>query len=105
MTDTMRIIVSPLDGARTDDAVQIRADCGHRAWIAPSGMNMVLNPIMRTETVCMRCVDPKQLLAYIREQGGLRSLPGGQEELRAAIGKDEADEVYRRFNVEEWDGR
>lgn len=96
-----KIILSPIDSQyHADDASPIKADCGHQAWIGPTSLNTVLNPFMPTTTVCVRCVDPKELRASVKAFG-VTALPGTHEELAAALGQDEADETYRMLGVRE----
>lgn len=98
---THKIVLSPLGAAHTADSVQITADCGHEAWIAPTSHQAVRNPFMQTETVCLRCLDPEDAHKMIGPHGGLRALPGIRDELNAAIGVSETDQLWARFNVQE----
>jgi len=80
--------------------VVITASCGHRAWIAPSTMTLVLNPFTRTRTVCVACAPSTELREAIAA-GNLRAVPGAKAELAAEVGADLADQVYRDMGVNE----
>ena len=100
MTEHM-IVLSPASSPHhTEDSVVIDADCGHRAWIAPTGMTTVLSPFIQTRTVCIRCV-PVEELRKARDRGDLRAIPGAKEELAAELGTDVADQLYRDMGVNE----
>lgn len=103
--DVAYIVLSPVPSPyHSADSVEIGADCGHRCWIGPTAMGAVLNPFMRTRTVCLRCVmtDPvlrRGLRDDVRE--GLRALPGTREEIAREFGQEIADDMWERFNVRE----
>ena len=101
MADTHHILLSPESSPyHTADSVVITADCGHRAWIAPTSMTAHLSPFMATRTTCMRCVSPKDLREAIAT-GNLRAVPGAKDELAAEVGPELADQVYRQMGVNE----
>jgi len=93
---THTLILAPIDSAHTPDSVQVDADCGHRCWIAPSGMNLTLDPSIPTTTVCARCMDPVELLASVAEHGGIAAVPGSREEVERELGKDATDRIWKR---------
>lgn len=62
------------------DSAPLTAGCGHRAWIAPSGVAyMAANPA--TRTICMDCVDTSQI-----EPDKVHEIPGQMDEIRAEVG-------------------
>lgn len=74
-------------------SVRIKADCGHQIWVAPSGMQVVLDPTIRTETKCLNCISPEQLKELVEERK-IREVPGGREEAAAIIGDERVDAIY-----------
>lgn len=57
--DTLTCVLSPhADGATSHVAgsIVIDADCGHRAWIAPSGRAALAAHQGPTRTICLTCV-------------------------------------------------
>lgn len=74
------LAVSESTGPPVAGAVVITADCGHQAWIAPSGLQAQLSLGLRTS--CAACLPdgPKEVV----------ELPGAREELEQAIGAERA---------------
>jgi hypothetical protein len=81
-----RLILMPAWRAKgTDDVVpgssRIEADCGHVAWISPSGMQGVL--WRGIGTVCAECVD-------LDDASGVGVLPNADVELVESLGAPQA---------------
>jgi hypothetical protein len=84
MTDRPTIVLSPEDWPNwVPDAVVIDASCGHRAWISPSSLMLLLST--GPDTICMRCLPPGPHT--------VEEVPGSREERVAAIGEEDADTV------------
>lgn len=85
MSEPTILMVSPIDAlAVPPGAVQIDADCGHRAWLSKSGLAMKLGGGVITR--CEDCVDPDELTE-------VRPVPGSQQELNEILGVGYADQV------------
>lgn len=85
MSEPTILMVSPIDAlAVPPGAVQIDADCGHRAWLSKSGLAMKLGGGVITR--CEDCVDPGDITE-------VRPVPGSQQELNAILGVGEADQL------------
>jgi hypothetical protein len=68
-------------------SVTITADCGHQAWISPSGLAFKLGGGVRA--VCEDCVP-------LETDMTVELMPGQRKELAFLIGEREADEVIRK---------
>lgn len=101
MTDVHKFVLVPLDSAHTADSTQITADCGHECWIAPNTREVVENRLIRTATVCDRCIDPEEMRAALLAQGGVFALPGTRENVASVLGADAADRFWARFGIRE----
>lgn len=101
MTDIHKFVLAPLDRAHTEDSTPITADCGHECWIAPNTREVVENRLIRTATVCDRCVDVGELAAAFLAQNGLLALPGTRENVAEVIGAEATDRFWDRFRVHE----
>lgn len=88
MTDQATIIVSPAAEGyiHTADAVQIMADCGHKSWISPAGIQN--QATLKARTICMRCVTPEQAMSE-----NWRVTPEVYAALVTEIGQVEADHI------------
>ena len=75
-------------------SVRIKADCGHRVSVAPSGVPMLLNPTINPRTKCLNCLPPEELRRIVDEQK-VREIPGSREELEGEIGAERADAVFK----------
>jgi hypothetical protein len=85
------LVVSPLDAPwHTPGAVQVDADCGHRAWLSTSGLALKLGGGVITR--CEDCVDPATL-------NRVEAVPGAREELAAILGASTADRVVTEFEA------
>lgn len=65
-----------------DGAVQITADCGHQAWISPSGLRLTL--ALPHRTICLACVNRDGVPA----DADLQIAPGSEDEAIAAMGEE-----------------
>lgn len=101
--DVHKIVLTPADLTAHTAATVVTADCGHQAWIAPSSKAVVDNPLIRTATVCIRCVDLDELRAGLTAQGGLLALPGTRAAVSAVLGVAETDQIWSRYRVREYD--
>lgn len=98
MSEVHVIVCAPADW---DDpgipgSVKAQGACGHDLWIAPSGINMILNQAIETRVICIRCLDNKDREALAR---GPHEVPGAREELNETIGEQETDDLYRRLGI------
>lgn len=102
MTDQARLILAPAGWAHTPDSVQIRADCGCQCWISPVNMTHLLNPFMKTTTVCMpHVVQDREVMATLKRQGKAYAFPGTREEMVREIGQEETDKLWEHWGIEE----
>lgn len=84
MSDTVLMLTPAGEPNYVRGAVLITADCGHRAWISPTGIKFSVTTTVTTR--CQNCVDPADV-------GEMRTMPGGLEELAAHLGPAEAEAV------------
>lgn len=98
-----KIILTPITGGHTDDSARTIADCGHPCWIAPTSLAAVNNPLLHTETVCSRCVDPAALSAALVAQGGPLALRGVRGELNRKLGVAQTDQLFAEYRIREHD--
>lgn len=85
MSDLRTLIVCPADTPPLIPIfVEVDADCGHRAWISPPGLALVLSGGVTTR--CEDCVDPDLIT-------GMVAVPGARDELSAVFGPAGADDL------------
>jgi hypothetical protein len=88
------------------DSVVVIANCGHRAWQAPSSTSFLAeDPVGRgAYTICTSCVSP-EMLAEVMTQGRWSAVPGAADEFERAIGTANADQVMAflaSMGIREW---
>lgn len=77
-------------------SVRILADCGHEAWIAPSGV-VFLSRHPKILTVCTECMPTGEMDVAVA--------PGTREELAARFGVARADQLIAEVTERGREGR